>query len=337
MLSIFKKFITDPLEAVIGRRLSSVDYWPMRCDEPFELDRPNDWGMQAVLLRLDGARLFAWPGWAGAFREEGKYFGLELTSDERFGPDATENLVRVRADSAVLWAAAMGRALRSASVWGHGSFPHALFLGFGRLQVVLSTGTGDRERPDVGDGDDLLVMSRLEFQFTPTVPGPPMDRIWHISAPDTPPGDRSKTSATGDLGDLRVESCGAGARPSSIQFEELRAGRPFPSGYRALLLRNNGGDLIAFGRPLLRLWPVEELGTRNDALRSRGLPTGNLAFAEAEDGDVFAFDRTKPGWPIVSMAIAGRRGEPTPVGDSFDDFLQRQVESHFRRGRSGDS
>ncbi|MDJ0945568.1 MAG: SMI1/KNR4 family protein [Kiloniellales bacterium] len=113
------------------------------------------------------------------------------------------------------------------------------------------------------------------------------------------------------------------ADPEAIVAFEVAAGFALPGDYGAFLRKSNGG-WGEIGAHFLQLWPVEALRDNNRACRAAERAPGLLLFGSNGSGDAFAFDRERPGAPVVLVTILRMgRGEAIDIASTFGEFLER--------------
>ncbi len=113
------------------------------------------------------------------------------------------------------------------------------------------------------------------------------------------------------------------ADPGAIVAFEVAAGFALPGDFGAFLRKSNGG-WGEIGAHFLQLWPVEELLDYNRACRAAERAPGLLLFGSNGAGEAFAFDRERPGAPIVLVPILPMdRQDALDIAPTFEEFLDR--------------
>ena len=113
------------------------------------------------------------------------------------------------------------------------------------------------------------------------------------------------------------------AEASAIVAFEVEAGFALPGDYSAFLRKSNGG-WGELGEHYLQLWPVEELLVRNRRYEVEDAAPGLLLFGSDGGGEAFAFDRQRPGAPVVMVPfIPLDRNEAIDIAPTFEEFLER--------------
>lgn len=113
------------------------------------------------------------------------------------------------------------------------------------------------------------------------------------------------------------------ADPGAIVAFEVEAGFALPSGYAHFLKKSNGG-WGEIGEHYAQLWGVEELLKMNAGYQVEEYAPGLFLFGSDGGGEAFAFDRQRPGLPIVMVPfIPLRRDEAVDIAPTFDEFLER--------------
>ncbi len=109
----------------------------------------------------------------------------------------------------------------------------------------------------------------------------------------------------------------------AIEDFQLKAGFALPGAYAEFLKSSNGG-WGEIGEHYLQLWPVEELLARNEGYDVAECAPGLLLFGSDGGGEAFAFDRQRPGQPVVMVPfIPLDRSDAIDIAPGFDEFLDR--------------
>jgi hypothetical protein len=118
-----------------------------------------------------------------------------------------------------------------------------------------------------------------------------------------------------------------GASSSAIIAAEQALGEKLPADYVKFLQRINGGEGFVGKGAYAMLWRVEELFSMNLAYDAEQHSPGVLLFGSDGGGEAFGFDTRSYQWPIVQVPFIGMDWNAAiPMGDTFDEFLQRLSE-----------
>jgi len=120
------------------------------------------------------------------------------------------------------------------------------------------------------------------------------------------------------------------AAPDPVSLEKFLQSAPsnLPRTYVRLLKASNGGRAPnPFDEGDFVLWPVEQVGPRNDALELERRCPGFFAFAESAGGRVYVFDLREPdGAPVCTISADPSSGEePKQLRSSFSEALESMM------------
>lgn len=182
--AMFDSVIAEPLNAVLGQTLLSLDYWILDCDKAdFSEEEPNATGVMATRLHFEASELQVVWGFKELLRGNGIYYHVQLSlADEQGQEENTwvENFVQVT-DVHAIWERALGRRLVGVEVLGFWDSPQAVRFSFSDIAVVVAVGySGDPLL--VGDGDELLVFGDQEWPDRSNTHDQPWERLWSASA-----------------------------------------------------------------------------------------------------------------------------------------------------------
>jgi hypothetical protein len=114
----------------------------------------------------------------------------------------------------------------------------------------------------------------------------------------------------------------AGATDQELDAAEAQPAITFPSDYRAMMRRANGGE-GEFGDSWVRIWPVERLVEANVGYRVAEFAIGFTIFGSNGGGEAYAWDRrpTRKAEYVVIPFIVPEPDAAVPCGDSLEDFF----------------
>jgi hypothetical protein len=94
--------------------------------------------------------------------------------------------------------------------------------------------------------------------------------------------------------------------------------------YLQFMRRHNGCDGPVGRNGYIRIWTLDNVILRTEQAKVDEVAPGLLLFAGDGGGEAYAFDRQAPGWPIVSVPLAGlSRKEMRFVAGTFRDFIHK--------------
>ena len=183
----FESKIAGPLESVLGEMLLAVSYSILGYDaDLFTVEQPNASGILLVGLRFENFTLEISWGFERSLR------GRDLAYHVQILPAGQTISVRAVTDShfceikdidAAPWENAVGKRLTGAEVVGLQGSPQAIQLSFSGTDVVIAIGYAGDDLL-VGDGDDILVFSKWEWERQKSIHGLEWESIWTASALD---------------------------------------------------------------------------------------------------------------------------------------------------------
>jgi hypothetical protein len=98
---------------------------------------------------------------------------------------------------------------------------------------------------------------------------------------------------------------------------------PHPD-YLAFMKAHNGCAGPAGTKSYVTIWPLEEVTRASDEAGVPNWAPGLLLFAGDGGDRSYAFDRSNPCWPIVSVSLSSMsRTEMEFIASTFSDFIRR--------------
>ncbi len=183
--TVFDSMIAEPLDAVLGQTLLSVDYWILDCDKAgFSAEQPNATGVMAVRLCFEETHLRVAPGREETLRADGIYHHIQLHLDGECGDGGdvwTEKFAEAANIQAALWQRAVGKRLTHVEALGFYDSPQAIRFSFSAAAIVVATGYSGNPLL-VGDGDEILVFAGQEWPDRSNTHEQAWERLWSASA-----------------------------------------------------------------------------------------------------------------------------------------------------------
>lgn len=177
--------VIGPLQMALGRPLLAVSYWLLSSDrELFSVGQLNALGVLFVSLHFDKFTLEISPGWEKSLRGSNLAYHIQAIPAGEPGSIKTLNatsLYEVKDAGTFLWQDALGTRLTCIEVIGLQDSPQAIRLVFPSAEVVIAIGYAGDELL-VGDGDDLLIFSKREWQHQKSSYGGEWKSLWTTSA-----------------------------------------------------------------------------------------------------------------------------------------------------------
>lgn len=183
--AVFENKVTGPLESVLGQSLLSVSYWVLGYDAGwFSVEQPNASGILVAGLHFEKSTLEVSWGWEKLLRGSDLSYHIQvLPAGQTRGAQATTdgNLCEIKGVDAAFWKNAVGKRLTGAEVLGLQGSPQAVRFSFSGTEVVIAIGYAGDDLL-VGDGDDLLLFSKQEWQRQKSSYGGEWEHLWTTSA-----------------------------------------------------------------------------------------------------------------------------------------------------------
>ena len=180
----FESKIAGPLESVLGEPLLAVSYWILGYDqEGFSVEQPNASGILFAGLHFEKSTLEVSWGWEKLLRGSDLSYHIQvLPAGQTHGDEAVTdgNLCEIKDINAALWRNAVGKRLTDAEVIGLQGSPQAVRFSFSGTEVVIAIGYAGDDLL-VGDGDDLLIFSKREWEHQESSYGREWEHLWTTS------------------------------------------------------------------------------------------------------------------------------------------------------------
>ena len=183
--AVFENKVTGPLESVLGQSLLSVSYWVLGYDAGlFSVEQPNASGILVAGLHFEKSTLEVSWGWEKLLRGSDLSYHIQvLPAGQAHGAQAATdgNFCEIKGVDATLWKNAVGKRLTGVEVIGFQGSPQAVRFSFSGAEVVIAIGYAGDDLL-VGDGDDLLLFSKQEWQHQRSSYGEEWEHLWANSA-----------------------------------------------------------------------------------------------------------------------------------------------------------